>query len=79
MNLILEQVKPETISILEVQAKSSGLSIDDYLKSLMGISEDALKQVGTSEFIAAMESLGTESVASVLSTYSRTEIYFDHD
>lgn len=79
MNVILEQVKPETISILEVQAKSSGLSIDDYLKSLMGISEDTMKQAGTSEFMAAMESLGTESAAFVSSTYSRNEIYFDHD
>ena len=79
MNVILEQVKPETISILEVQAKSSGLSIDEYLKSLMGISEDETKLVATTEFIAAMESLGSETATTIPTTYSRNDIYFDHD
>ncbi len=35
MNKTLEQISPETIELIESQAKLAGLSIDDYLKSLM--------------------------------------------
>lgn len=35
MNVILEQVKPETAAIIEVNAKRFGLSVDDYLRSIL--------------------------------------------
>ena len=43
MNTTLEQVKPKTIARLEAQAKRSGLSIDEYLQSLLSPDELALK------------------------------------
>lgn len=35
MNATLEQIKPETVELLEKQAAKSGLSVDDYLRSLL--------------------------------------------
>lgn len=35
MNRIIDQISPETIALIESQAKLAGLSIDKYLKSLM--------------------------------------------
>ena len=35
MNQTIEQIKPETIARIESQAKLAGLSIDDYLQSLI--------------------------------------------
>lgn len=35
MNKSIEQISPETIALIESQAKLAGLSIDDYLKTLM--------------------------------------------
>lgn len=35
MNTTIEQIKPETIAMIESQAKLAGLSVDDYLRSLI--------------------------------------------
>lgn len=35
MNQIVEQINPETIALIESQARLAGLSIDDYLRSLI--------------------------------------------
>ena len=35
MNQTIEQIKPETIALIESQAKLAGLSIDDYLQRLI--------------------------------------------
>ena len=35
MNRSLEQIKPETIALIESQAKQAGLSIDEYLRGLI--------------------------------------------
>lgn len=35
MNQTIEQIKPETIVLIESQAKLAGLTVDDYIKSLM--------------------------------------------
>ncbi len=83
MSAILEQVEPETILALELQARATGLSVDEYLKGLLGVSNNfnVRKNVGTDEFIAAMETLatGTENLSPSAITYSRRDIYLDHD
>ena len=35
MNQSFEQIKPETIALIESQAKQAGLSVDEYLRSLI--------------------------------------------
>ena len=53
MNTTLEQVKPETLAIIEANAERFGLSVDDYLRSLLPnkekeISLEADEQTGES-------------------------------
>lgn len=42
MNTTLEQVKPETLALLEANAKRNGLAVDDYLRSLLPTDENEL-------------------------------------
>lgn len=42
MNTPLEQVKPETLAIIEANAERFGLSVDDYLRSLLPTEEKEL-------------------------------------
>ncbi|HMS38814.1 MAG TPA: DUF5678 domain-containing protein [Pyrinomonadaceae bacterium] len=42
MNATFEQVKPETLAIIEANAKRFGLSVDDYLRSLLPKEEKEL-------------------------------------
>lgn len=35
MSKVIDQISPETVALIESQAKLAGLSIDEYLKSLM--------------------------------------------
>jgi hypothetical protein len=35
VNRILEQIKPETVELLAAQARELGLSVDDYLRTLL--------------------------------------------
>ena len=84
MNTTLEQIKPETLAIIESQAKSSGLSVDEYLRSLLPQIENdsAFKPaVGNEEFESDMIAFAmeTEDFSNYNGTYSRDDIYFDHD
>ena len=42
MNKVLDQVKPETLVIIETNANRFGLSVDDYLRSLLPAEEKEL-------------------------------------
>ncbi len=42
MNTVLDQVKSETLAIIEANAKRFGLSVDDYLRSLLPAEEKEL-------------------------------------
>lgn len=42
MNATLEQIKPETVELLEKQAAKFGLSVDDYLRRLLPTDEQNL-------------------------------------
>ena len=83
MNPIFEQVKPETAELLAARAAAQGLSVDEYLKLLLGAPEQrtTLAELSDEAFDAVMEELasGTESLAPLPADFSRKDIYFDHD
>lgn len=75
-----KEIKSETLAILEKQAKVFGLSVDDYLRSLLPKTEKELPLSG-GDFESDMNAFaeGTENLKSYNGTYSREDIYFDHD
>jgi hypothetical protein len=83
MNAALEQIKPETLAIIEEQAKTFGLSVDEYLRSLLSPAENdwAFKPADNQEFEADMIAFAgeTEDLSAYNGTYSRDDIYSDHD
>ena len=83
MNVTREQIKPETIALLEQQAKVLRLSVDEYLLSLLPKNENdlGLKVDNDIEFEADMNLLAdeTDELLEYNGTYSREDIYFDHD
>ena len=79
MNATVEQIKPETLAMLKKQANRFGLSVDEYLRSLLPKTEKELP-LHNSEFEADMIAFAedTENLSSYNGTYSREDIYFDH-
>lgn len=80
MSTTLEQIKPETLAIIEEQAKNSGLSVDEYLRSLLAKIENATSlkaPISDEEFEADMLAFaeGTENDSKYQGTYSRADIY----
>ncbi len=81
MNATIEQIKPETLAILERQARTFGLSVDEYLQSLLPKTEKNISLQNGEEFEADMIAFAedTENLSIYNGTYSREDIYFDHD
>lgn len=84
MNATLEQISPQTISLLEENAERFGLSVEEYLQSLLPKSEKdlALKpdtQEGEFETDMIAFAEESESLSEYKGDYSREDIYFDHD
>ncbi len=94
MSAVLEQITPETVRTLVQQAAASGLSLDAYLQKLLGLRNgqpEDLSLAGVAEQPIAAESLAafradlealaeeTEHLPATPITYSRADIYFDHD
>jgi hypothetical protein len=83
MNPVLEQVRLETAELLAARAEAQGLSVDAYLKMLLGAPEQktALAELSDEEFDSVMEELasGTEGIPPLPADFSRKDIYFDHD
>ena len=85
MNATLqEQIAPEIVQALIAQATTSGLSVNEYLRRLLGLTndtDDELMDATLDAFMADMEALaeGTEHLPPSTITYSREDIYFDHD
>lgn len=70
------KINPETAELLASRASARGLSIEDYLKSLMGVTPERESMPSTlEEFMAAMESLA-EDVEPLRRDFSREDIYF---
>jgi len=74
----LDQVSAETEQTLIAQAAASGLSVDDYLKRLLGVANNIPQIIRGSveEFIQAMESLAEKDVQPLPRDFSREDIYF---
>ncbi|MBK9313397.1 MAG: hypothetical protein IPM55_03980 [Acidobacteria bacterium] len=74
----LDQVSAETEQALIAQAEASGLSVDDYLKRLLGVANNIPQIISGSveEFIQAMESLAEKDVQPLPRDFSREDIYF---
>ena len=68
-------IRPETAQMLAAQAKALGLSGDDYLKTLLGLTQTA-KEPALDEFMKAMESLAEEDVEPLPRDFSHEDIYF---
>jgi hypothetical protein len=83
MNATLEQIKPETLEIIEKHAKFFGLSADEYLRSILPKSEKelALEKDSDEDFESDMLTFAedTENLSNYNGNYSREDIYFDHD
>lgn len=84
MNVALqEQIAPEVAQALIAQATANGLSVNEYLRRLLGLTNGTQPAEGESldAFMADMESLseGTEHLPPSTINYSREDIYFDHD
>ena len=83
MSANTEQIKPETLAILEKQAKIFGLTIDEYLRSLLPKTEKELplSKDANDDFEADMAAFaeGTEKISDYNGTYSREDIYLDHN
>jgi len=78
MSITLDQVSPETAQALIAQATASGLSVDDYLKQLLGLARKIPQVTSGSieEFIQAMESLAEKDVQPLPRGFSRQDIYY---
>jgi len=78
MSITIDQVSAETVQALIAQATASGLSVEDYLKRLLGLAENVRQTRGGSveEFIEAMESLAEKDVQPLPRDFSRGDIYF---
>jgi hypothetical protein len=70
------KINPETAELLAARASARGLSVEDYLKSLLGVTPEQSSMPSTlAEFMAAMESLA-EDVEPLPRDFSREDIYF---
>ena len=69
------EIRPETAEMLAAQAKAQGLSVDEYLKTLLGVSQRA-EEPALDEFMRAMESLAEEDIEPLPRDFSREDIYF---
>ena len=88
MDIILEAISPTTARVLIAQATASGLTVEEYLQRLLGIPTEAPQAALDTTpdermhaFMADMEALAEETDQPPPSpiTYSREDIYFDHD
>ena len=79
------QIKQSLANVIAEEAQAKGVSIDEYLENLLGLKGEAQialsKSYDLDEFRKAMEAFseGTEHLPASGITYSREDIYFDHD
>lgn len=83
MNPSLEDVTPETAATLHAHATAQGLSVDAYLRALLGLgsADNALADMSDADFDALMDEYakGTEQVPPLPPDFSRDGIYSDRD
>ncbi len=82
MNSTLEEIKPETLALIEKQSKAFGMSVDEYLKSLLPEGENDLSLdagKNADQFESDMTEFAEDFENEYNGSYSREDIYFDHD
>ena len=82
MSAILEDVKPETAAKIAAQAKTRGLSVDEYLRSLLPDELDQPEQKALSPQEKARlwrEWIASHSVKGIIADDSRESIYTRED
>lgn len=84
MNQTLKEIRPETIALIVSQANAMGVSVDQYLRSLLpddelelGLKADASNDEFESDMSAFAETF--DQPLQYDDTYSREDIYSDHD
>ncbi len=83
MSVVAGNIKPETLEFIRSLAENAGLSVDEYLRRLLPVNEQnlALRPDDIDELkndLAAFAE-GAKEDAVYEGTYSREDIYFDHD
>ena len=81
MSAVLEEISVETARALSIQAAASGLTVDGYLKRLLGGTGSAFPKGDTpklDEVVAALNDLA-EDVPPLPRNFSREDIYFPED
>jgi len=77
------QIEQELANAIFAEAEAKGLSVDDYLRTLIasGASQPQSEQMNLDEVDRILDELseGTEHVPALPLTFSREDIYFDHD
>jgi regulator of sirC expression with transglutaminase-like and TPR domain len=79
------EVRPEIADKLAALAKARGVSVDDLLQGVLdglGLPQEALTEASLEEFERDMDALseGLEHLpVGYQGTYSREDIYLDHD
>ena len=83
MDNVVKEISPEIFDIVVNEADRLGLSVDDFLLRLIPTADGelALAPATDAEFEADMTLLGDEPSQNdpYDGTYSREDIYFDHD
>jgi hypothetical protein len=69
------EIQPDTAETLAALARKHGLSVDEYLKNLLGLANGE-EAPASGEFTAAMESLAETDVTPLPRDFSRDNIYF---
>jgi len=70
------KINPETAELLASRASERGLSVEEYLKSLLGVTPGHSDMpFNLEEFLASMESLA-DDVEPLPRDFSREDIYF---
>jgi hypothetical protein len=73
----LDGISLEVVRVLMAHAAAAGISLDDYLKQLLGLTNGTPREAALSlaEFDAAMAEFG-EDVPPLPRDFSREDIYF---
>ena len=83
MSVAAENIKPETLEFIRSLAENAGLSMDEYLRRLLPVNEQnlALRPDDLDELKNDLTAFaeGTKADPVYQGTYSREDIYFDHD
>lgn len=81
MNSILQQITSETAERLAAQARAHGLSVDEYLKTLLPDANGHPEQLSSAEVDQILDELpeGSEHLPALPPHFSREDIYADHD